>query len=76
MYEFNYCSGSYLLAAPSQRVGQKLGNSIVVGFIVIRLPSGAMKVVTTFASGEKTTSGLTGGSGGKVRRVSWRELSE
>ncbi|MBI4989119.1 MAG: PQQ-binding-like beta-propeller repeat protein [Rhodocyclales bacterium] len=75
-YEFNYCTGSYLLASPNQQVGTKLGNSIVVGFIVIRLPSGALKVVTTFAGGEKTTSGVTGSSSGKVRRVSWREITQ
>jgi type IV pilus assembly protein PilY1 len=75
-YEFNYCSGSYLLASPNQQVGAKLGNSIVVGFIVIRLPSGALKVITTFAGGEKTTGGVTGSSSGKVRRVSWRELTQ
>ncbi len=75
-YEFNYCTGSYLLAAPNQQVGVKLGNSIVVGFIVIRLPSGALKVVTTFAGGEKTTEGVTSSASGKVRRVSWRELTQ
>ena len=75
-YEFSYCSGSYLLSATNQQVGAKLGNSIVVGFIVIRLPSGALKVVTTFAGGEKTTGGVTGSSSGKVRRVSWRELTQ
>ena len=57
-------------------MGAKLASSIVVGFIVIRLPSGALKVVTTFASGEKTTSEVTGSSTGKVRRVSWRELTQ
>ena len=75
-YEFSYCSGSFLLAAPNQQVGAKLASSIVVGFIVIRLPSGALKVVTTFASGEKTTGEVTGSSTGKVRRVSWRELTQ
>ncbi len=75
-YEFSYCSGSFLLASPNQQVGAKLASSIVVGFIVIRLPSGALKVVTTFASGEKTTGEVTGSSTGKVRRVSWRELTQ
>jgi type IV pilus assembly protein PilY1 len=75
-YEFNYCTGSYLLASPNQQVGTKLGSSIVVGFIVIRLPSGALKVVTTFAGGEKMTSGVTSSASGKVRRVSWREITQ
>lgn len=75
-YEFNYCTGSYLLAAQNQQVGARLTSSIVVGFIVIRLPSGALKVVTTFAGGEKTTGGVTSSSTGRVRRVSWRELTQ
>lgn len=75
-YEFNYCTGSYLLAAPNQLVGKKIGSSIAVGFIVIRLPSGALKVITTFAGSEKTTEGVTGSGTGKVRRVSWRELTQ
>lgn len=75
-YEFNYCTGSYLLAAPNQQVGKKIGSSIAVGYIVIRLPSGALKVITTFAGSEKTTEGVTGSGAGKVRRVSWRELTQ
>lgn len=75
-YEFNYCTGSYLLAAPNAQVGVKLASSIVVGFIIIRLPSGALKVVTTYASGEKTTGSVTSSSSSKVRRVSWRELTQ
>lgn len=75
-YEFNYCTGSYLLAAPNQQVGKKIGSSIAVGFIVIRLPSGALKVITTFAGSEKTTEGVTGSGAGAVRRISWRELTQ
>jgi type IV pilus assembly protein PilY1 len=72
-YEFDFCSGKALLAAGGT-VGKKIGSSIAVGFIVIRLPSGALKLITTFAGSEKTTEGVTAGSGGATRRVSWREL--
>lgn len=72
-YEFDFCSGKALLAAGGT-VGKKIGSSIAVGFIVIRLPSGALKVITTFAGAEKTTEGVTAGSSGNTRRVSWREL--
>jgi len=72
-YEFDFCSGKALLAAGGV-VGKKIGSSIAVGFIVIRLPSGALKVITTFAGAEKTTEGVTAGSSGNTRRVSWREL--
>lgn len=72
-YEFDFCSGKALLAAGGV-VGKKIGSSIAVGFIVIRLPSGALKVITTFAGSEKTTEGVTAGASGTTRRVSWREL--
>ena len=72
-YEFDFCSGKALLASGGT-VGKKIGSSIAVGFIVIRLPSGALKVITTFAGAEKTTEGVTAGSSGNTRRVSWREL--
>ncbi|MEZ5616537.1 MAG: PilC/PilY family type IV pilus protein [Rhodocyclaceae bacterium] len=72
-YEFDFCSGKALLASGGT-VGKKIGSSIAVGFIVIRLPSGALKVITTFAGSEKTTEGVTAGSSGNTRRVSWREL--
>lgn len=72
-YELDYCSGKALLAAGGV-VGKKIGSSIAVGFIVIRLPSGALKMITTFAGSEKTTEGVTAGGAGSTRRVSWREL--
>jgi type IV pilus assembly protein PilY1 len=72
-YEFNFCSGESLPAAGGV-VGKKIGSSIAVGFIVIRLPSGALKLISTFAGAEKTTEGVTTGSSGSTRRVSWREL--
>lgn len=72
-YELDYCSGKALLAAGGV-VGKKIGSSIAVGFIVIRLPSGALKMITTFAGSEKTTEGVTAGGSGSTRRVSWREL--
>jgi len=72
-YEFEFCSGKALLASGGT-VGKKIGSSIAVGFIVIRLPSGALKVITTFAGSEKTTEGVTAGSSGNTRRVSWREV--
>jgi type IV pilus assembly protein PilY1 len=72
-YELDFCSGKALLASGGT-VGKKIGSSIAVGFIVIRLPSGALKVITTFAGAEKTTEGVTAGSSGNTRRVSWREL--
>ncbi len=72
-YEFDFCSGAAPLAA-SGVVGRKIGSSIAVGFIAIRLPSGQLKVISTFAGAEKTTEGVTTSASGAVRRVSWREL--
>lgn len=72
-YEFDMCSGKAVPSA-SGIIGKKIGSSIAVGFIVIRLPSGAFKVITTFAGSEKTTEGVNTSGSGNPRRVSWREL--
>jgi type IV pilus assembly protein PilY1 len=74
LYQLDYCTGSYLAAASNQIAGQKLFNSIAVGFIVIRLPGGGFKGIFTPAGGGQVTSDITAGGKGKARRVSWREF--
>jgi type IV pilus assembly protein PilY1 len=76
MYQLNYCTGSYLASASNHMAGQQIGTSIAVGFIVIRLPSGALKTITTFAGSEKATGGVYGNVQGTARRVSWREYTQ
>ncbi len=74
-YQFNYYNGSYIATSPLNVVATKLTGSILVGNVVIRLPSGAVKAVSTESSGTKLTQGInTSGTGGTGRRISWREL--
>lgn len=75
LYGFNYYNGQYVLTAPSQVVGSKITGNITVGMVVVQLPSGALKDISTGATGTKLTTGVNvGGGGGGGRRVSWREL--
>jgi type IV pilus assembly protein PilY1 len=76
IYQFNYATGSYVATAPSHIVATKLpGNTLAVGMVIVRLPSGQLKVITTGAAGNKETLGVhTGGGGGGGRKISWREL--
>ena len=74
-YQFNYLTGQAVATAPGGTVGTKTTGQIAVGFVLIRLPSGALKQIVTGATGTKTTSAVyTSGSGAAPRRVSWREL--
>ncbi|MGH8765028.1 MAG: hypothetical protein ACRET8_04875, partial [Burkholderiales bacterium] len=75
VYQFNYSSGLAISTSPGGLVGSKTTGQIAVGFVVIRLPSGALKQIVTGATGSKSTSAVfTGGSGATPRRTSWREL--
>ncbi len=76
IYQFNYATGGYVATAPSHIVATKLpGNTLAVGMVIVRLPSGQLKVITTGAAGNKETLGVhTGGGGGGGRKISWREL--
>ena len=74
-YQFNYYNGSYIPTSPLNALATKITGSILVGNVVIRLPSGAVKAVSTESSGTKLTQGVnTTGGGGSGRRISWREL--
>jgi hypothetical protein len=45
-----------------------------VGFVVVKLPSGAIKIIKTESTGAKGTVGVNVGSAGAGgKRVSWRE---
>ncbi len=74
-YQFNYYNGSYIPSTSLNVVANKITGSILVGNVVIRLPSGAIKAISTESSGTKLTQGVnTSGTGGTGRRISWREL--
>ncbi len=75
MYQFNYCAGSGF--SPGLPAGTLVSDSIVVGFTVIGLPSGA-RVKITKADGSKAVQTAQQGSGAGLltRRVNWREITD
>ncbi|TFW17866.1 hypothetical protein E4L96_13780 [Massilia arenosa] len=73
VYALNVCTGSYLQS--DQIAGNVLSNtSGAVGFIIVRLPSGALKMITTTADGKTITSGVTAANALPTRRVGWRRV--
>ena len=75
LYQFDYKAGTFVASAPGSIAAQKTTGSILVGIAIISLPNGAIKGVTTSSAGTKNTVGInTGGSGGTIKRISWREV--
>ena len=76
LYQFNYATGSHVPTAPQQVVGNKIANALTVGNVIVRLPNGQLKGISTDAAGIKRTAGINvGGSVVSAKRVSWRELT-
>jgi type IV pilus assembly protein PilY1 len=74
-YQFDYKAGTFIASAAGSVVGQKFTGKTIVGVVVIVLPDGTLKAVTTDSGGGKNTLGVTPpGGGGLGKRVSWREL--
>lgn len=77
LYQVNYQTGSNVETSPLDAAAYKVPNSLLVGTVIIRLPSGVLKIIATTATGDKIPYGLNiDGSGMSGRRVSWRELSQ
>ncbi len=74
-YALNVCTGSY--ANQNVLAGSVLSNtSAAVGFIIVRLPSGALKMVTTTADGNTITTGVTPAISQGARKGGWRRVRE
>lgn len=71
-YSVNVCNGT----PPTGTVaGGTLSNtSAAVGFIIIRLPKGELKMITTTAKGEMLTKPLTEMNSASAHRVGWRRV--
>jgi type IV pilus assembly protein PilY1 len=76
VYQFRYDTGTYVSTSPGQVLGQKVTGALTVGFVIIGLPGGGLKDITTTATGEKKVYGVNlGGGGGSGKRIGWREIS-
>jgi type IV pilus assembly protein PilY1 len=74
VYQFNVCTGAAV--APNSVAGGTLStNSAAVGFIIVRLPSGAIKMITTTASGNNITTNVVPGKSSEARKTGWRRVS-
>ncbi|WP_374359700.1 PilC/PilY family type IV pilus protein [Pseudoduganella danionis] len=72
LYQVNVCNGQ---AIGSHPVGLTLSNtSAAVGFIIIRLPNGQLKMVTTLADGSNKTSPLSEQISADAHRSGWRRV--
>jgi len=84
VYQLNVCTGEPLGATirnsagqDVQIAGQTLSNaSAAVGFIIVRLPSGALKMITTTADGNTITSGVAPAESEGASRAGWRRVRE
>jgi type IV pilus assembly protein PilY1 len=73
LYQLNYLEGTFVTTAANAVAATK-SNNATVGFVVVKLPSGAIKIIKTESTGAKATVGANIGSGGAGgKRVSWRE---
>ena len=85
VYQFAVCSGAAVTATtptlPSQAdivtvAGNTLStSSAAVGFIIVRLPSGSIKMITTLADGNTITTNVTPPSSLSSRKVGWRGVN-
>jgi len=84
VYQLNVCTGEPLggtvknsAGTDVQIAGQTLSNaSAAVGFIIVRLPSGALKMITTTADGNTITSGVAPAESEGASRAGWRRVRE
>jgi type IV pilus assembly protein PilY1 len=74
-YEFNANTGTYVSTAPGQVLGTLSQNAVTAGFVVVQLPSGALKRIDTDATSAKTTQGVNvGATPVNGKRIGWRTL--
>ncbi|MCG2583812.1 pilus assembly protein [Massilia sp. TS11] len=74
VYQFNVCNGNPV--TPDNTIGTTLSNtSAAVGFIIVRLPSGALKMITTTASGATVTTGVSNPGEQGAKKTGWRRVN-
>jgi type IV pilus assembly protein PilY1 len=73
-YALNVCTGSFVDGSDGVAGGTLSNNSAAVGSIIVRLPSGALKLVVTTADGGNTTIGLRPAITPGTRKVGWRRV--
>jgi type IV pilus assembly protein PilY1 len=71
-YQVDVCSGN---ALPNTPAGIILSSdSAAVGFIIVRLQNGALKMIATLATGATKNANLSEGKSAEAHRVGWRRV--
>jgi len=79
LYQLDVCTGKPLLtdSTGAKIAGRQLSNtSAAVGFIIVRLPSGALKLVATTADGGNKTMELPSAQSQDARKAGWRRVRD
>jgi type IV pilus assembly protein PilY1 len=79
LYQLDVCTGKPLLNDQTDGMiaGRSLSNTAAaVGFIIVRLPSGALKLVATTADGGNTTKELPSAKEQDARKTGWRRVRD
>jgi type IV pilus assembly protein PilY1 len=82
VYQLDVCTGVGLAAdnsgaAAGTVAGHTLSNtSAAVGYIIVRLPSGALKMITTTADGSTITSSVAPARSIEAHRAGWRRVRD
>lgn len=75
LYFFDYKTGSYVTTSEGDVLGEKVGNALVVGLNVIRLPNGkTVTIATTSDNKHPVFENPAAPPGDTAKRVYWREL--
>jgi type IV pilus assembly protein PilY1 len=75
LYQLDVCTGNYL--QNDAVAGEVLLNdAAAVGSIIVRLPSGALKLITTSAKGEHNTHALKEVTATEAHKVGWRRVRD
>jgi type IV pilus assembly protein PilY1 len=73
VYQVGLCTGS--MPSASMIAGTTLSaGSAAVGFIIVRLPSGKLKMISTLATGDKLTTEVKPFNSMGARKVGWRRV--
>jgi type IV pilus assembly protein PilY1 len=79
LYQLDVCTGKPLLKDDTDGMiaGRALSTtSAAVGFIIVRLPSGDLKLVATTADGGNLTKGLPPAQAQDARKAGWRRVRD
>ncbi len=79
LYQLDVCTGEQVVidTALGEMAGRTLStNAAAVGFIIVRLPNGTMKLVATTADGGNVSVRLPASDSEEARRAGWRRVRE